>query len=161
MAILVGIILIIVVGVGAYVGINNHKNEAKNKPSDWICNIDEITYIAGLPNVVSGSMCRIEVFVEKLLIEYDGSMQLVYINDISAYKIVSASYIKEKVKVGKFKVKGELILVSRNKRVKFNNFLEMNYKIHNEEFKTIINMGSNDELVRITSQIDQVQENCK
>lgn len=155
MDIVVSVILVAVVAIGVYVGVKNHRSEPRNKPSDWIYNVEAITYIAGLENVVSGTGCRIEVFAEKLLIEYDGLRHLVQLNEVPSYKLVSSSYVNEKVNVGKLKMSGELVSLTNNKKLKFNNFIEINYKFDEKEYKVVLNMFNNDDLVRITNQIDR------
>ncbi|MEG1416664.1 MAG: hypothetical protein RSC49_08685 [Clostridium sp.] len=148
MDILVGIILVSVVVIGIYVGMKNHRNEPKNKPNEWISNIEDVTYIAGLSDVASGSKCRVEVFTDKLLFEYDGIRHLVQLHEIPSYKIVSSSYILEKVNVGK-------LSLSNNKKLKFNNFIEVSYKSSDVEYRVVLNMYNNEDLVRITNQIDR------
>ncbi|MEF9951557.1 MAG: hypothetical protein RR840_06210 [Clostridium sp.] len=155
MEIIVGIILISVIAIGIFVGVKNHRSDPRNKPGDWVSNIEDITYIAGLEDVTSGSQCRIEVFTEKLLLEYDGIRHVIQLNELPSYKLVSSTYITEKVSVGKIKVKGELIPLTNNKKLKFNNFVEVNYKVDSNEYRVILNMYNNDDLVRITNQIDK------
>ncbi|MEG0479949.1 MAG: hypothetical protein RR539_03025 [Clostridium sp.] len=155
MDILVGIILVSVVVIGIYVGVKNHRNEPKNKPNEWISNIEDVTYIAGLSDITSGSKCRVEVLTDKLLFEYDGIRHLVKLHEIPSYKIVSSSYILEKVNVGKLKIKGDLVSLSNNKKLKFNNFIEVSYKSSDVEYRVVLNMYNNEDLVRITNQIDR------